>query len=475
MIFSHLPDDLFNIFAGQAKHIYSNVLLDLFDHYFSDETLITLPEKDEIVSRVSVFLKNIPDLNNTLDETHDDRKSSVKIIDAPLRVYYRLRDCGWFVESRDGYRIIVDMPSEVVILLSALNQIKEGVSRNYNGTVLSILSSLSYAHDAPMERGAALAEAARQTKELVHHLRAMLSSLRKMEDEVIRKPDPANIFRHFFEDFFDDFILGQYKVLITKNNPWRYRSDIIAKTEEILASDITLSDLTKTFMETDTHTSEDAARRHVLNCLQNIRSAFEGIDPLRDAIDQFKYRVERRVVNTVRYMEKLNQADLYRLVTTIKSLSTCGDELDQIVSPLKVNLLRYQLPLSQFSLAKPRKKIERRKTGKRIKSPIDPSLKRYNEAKIAFKERLAPSPAKIEIYIRSQLEANQGSITADKLSIETLDDFVIFDALRRLKTKTTILKDREIKVVPIDENSVKSEWVECTNFEIVISEETDVK
>lgn len=475
MIFNHLPDDLFNLFAGKAKHIYSNVLLDLFDHYFSDETVITLPEKDEIVSRVSVFLKNFPDLDDALDETQDDLQSSVKVSDAPLRVYYRLRECGWLVESREGYRIIVDMPSEVVILLSALHQIREGTARNYNGTVLSILSSLSYAHDAPMERGAALAEAARQTRELVHHLRAMLSSLRRMEDDVIRKPDPANIFRHFFEDFFDDFILGQYKVLITKNNPWRYRSDIIAKTEEILASDITLSDLTKTFMETDNHASEEAARRHVLNCLQNIRSAFEGIDPLRDAIDQFKYRVERRVVNTVRYMEKLNREDLNRLVTTIKSLSICDDELDQATSPLKINLLRYQLPLSQLSLAKPRKKIERKKTGKRTRSPVDPALKRYKEAKIAFKERLAPSPVKIDNYIRSQLKANQGSITADKLSIETLDDFVVFDALRRSKSKTIIMKNREIKVVPIHGSSAQSEWVECTNFEIVVSEETDVK
>ena len=469
MIFTHLPDDVFNLLSGSAKYLYAEVLLDLFDHFYGDDASIHPPERSELIDRIAIVAKK-----PVHKDVHDpDGNEQVGMSGHPTQIYYRLRDCGWLDEIRDGYRIIVDMPPEIILLLSALEKIKAGAARNYTGTVASILASVERAYNYPNDHGAALAEAARQTKELIHHLRAMTASLRRLEERVVRQPDPASVFKKFFEEFVGDFIVDQYKSLLTRNNPWRYRTDIVSLSETILEDSHKVSVLSDVYLQTEALTSVDDARQRVLNDLQAIRSAFDGIDSLRSTIDQFKGRVERRAVNTIRYMDRIDREDINRLTTAIRKLASLKLNSEDF-APLKMDLMEGHKPLGGAFLYTPRRKIVRRKPEPRTVSLPDPALRLRKEAKLAFQRRMRPGSEQIAAYLAELEFDSDGKVESDDLRINSLDDFVVFDALRRMAGRNNNGGTQGAAVTHTPDQRVDNPWISCPAFQIhTIKPETE--
>jgi hypothetical protein len=463
MIFTHLPDDVFSLLSGKAKYLYAEVLLDLFDHFYADEAAITPPERADLIHRISIFADRHQEVVvDSAEDVGGENGTELRMAEYPNQIYYRLRECGWLDEIRDGYRVIVDMPPEILLLLAALQRIRSGAGRNYTGAVTSILASVDDALKYPRDRGAALAEAARQTKDLIHHLRAMTASLRRLEERVVRQPDPATVFRRFFEDFVGDFIVDQYKTLLTHNNPWRHRSDIIRCTEELLEDGEKIEILSDVFQKTENLPSTEDGRKRVFACLQSIRAAFDGIDPLRETIDQFKSKVERRVVNTVRYMERIDREDVNRLVAGISKISSMEKD-DHAPAPMAIDLIPDFKPIGDAFLAKPRKKIVRKKPGTRTRAVVDPAIRLRKEAKLAFQRSLRPTPEKVQAFLSRETDKS-GRTNGHAMSIRDLDDFIAFDALRRLSSRPELAEALGIKVVPQDGALIEGDWIKCAGF-----------
>lgn len=432
-LFRRLPDDLFRPLSGPNRHVYVDILSRLHKLFFSDSAASIFPSDKTVRTEIEETLISLSlrewkheEDDETLPEIPDNAAGHA------WRAYRRLVRCGWLEEEQEGYATRVVIPSDVGRLLSALLEISSQRTRLYGGIVQSIYNSIRQVKEQPEEQAAAfaLAEAARQAHEFFLHLRSLEYGLRDLAKSLKDIHDPKKLLGSFFTDFVEEFLVADYKTLHTQENPFRFRTEIIRIVRELRFSTIAKETLPTAYLRLQIVKSLGDALGRVDQDFQVLQQVFEEADNHLARIDTYRSSLERRVAESIRYLDKTQPGTAARLARLTSRLAGVDESMLCMLPPL--HRMARILPLSPKS---PRSPIS-------TKQPPDPQRLRIRAPNPAHAERLKAireyqkrrqvDPKRIEEYLERSL-TNHNEISARDLSIKTVDDFIAFAHLRQLK------------------------------------------
>jgi hypothetical protein len=159
LMFGSLPAEVFRPLAGASRLFYADLLEFLDAEVFGATGEIM--SKKSVIAAIREFIDR-QSREITID-SEDIGLSSAELQDQDPRCFFayrRLLQTGWLLESRDRYRVIVDLDPNACVLLQALLDIKSGRLRSYGGAVLNVLTLLESAKVNPLARSENVREAA---------------------------------------------------------------------------------------------------------------------------------------------------------------------------------------------------------------------------------------------------------------------------------------------------------------------------
>ena len=424
MLFNKLPDDLFLPLSGQNRHIYQSVLLALADQFFDEDLIDPFIPRDQVRSCIeeSVVRQGV---RRWVPEGDDSEEMPRSAAEYASRIYRRLVDTGWLEEEQRIYRTFVLLSPSVSFLLRTLVSIANLEKRSYGGAVLNVLSSLEAAINDPVGRGITLSEAAQTAADFSAHLTDMMLGLRELKISLAQSNDAKEIVRNFFERFVEHILVSDYKTLKTKNNPFRYRRQILALLRDLQFDPLKLEQLVVHYQEQFDIAQIDAEAM-VHQHINRIIRIFESVDQRLATIDDFRYRLEKRVADTVRYMDKTTPGMSARLSRAITNLKGVADKDVPLVDSL--DGIRFMAPGSVRSPVKRRTIAEPKVIHK---AEIDPQVLQLRELFKEYKARREVTPQKIGDFIELQLRGRD-SMKASEFEINTIEDYICFSYVRHM-------------------------------------------
>ncbi|MFP8967167.1 Wadjet anti-phage system protein JetA family protein [Pokkaliibacter sp. CJK22405] len=424
MLFNHLPDELFAPLSGSNKAIYQTVLLELADVFFDEDSVDPFIPRDLVRSSIEEAIVR-HGFRHWVPEQEGEGDSVRSVPETAGRIYRRLIQTGWLEEETKLYRTFVLMAPAVSFTLRALVSVARQAKRSYGGTILNVLSSVEFAINDPEHRGLALQEAAATAAQFSAHLTDMLLGLRELRRSIAATNDPKRILKGFFEEFVERILVADYKTLKTQNNPFRFRRQILAQLRDLQFDPPKLAALARHYQEQlglSYVESQNLVHKHITRVIR----IFDSVDERLSIIDDFRFRLEKRVADTVRYMDKTTpglSAYLQRLITavsehdeeTIPAIGTLNQPA--FISPRSVRVPPRRRPV-------PPPRVIRQQA-------IDPEVLALRERFKSFKARREVSAEKVGAYLETQL-ASKARIDAKDFAIDSIEDYVCFSYVRHM-------------------------------------------
>jgi hypothetical protein len=417
---------LFLPLSGKNRHIYQAVMLALADLFFDEDLIDPFIPKDLVRSAIEDAVVRLG--VRRWEPEEDDGEGSEpprSAAEYASRIYRRLVQTGWLEEEQRIYRTFVLLSPSISFLLRSLVSIANLEKRSYGGAVLNVLSSLEAAINDPAGRGITLAEAAQTASDFSAHLTDMLLGLRELKISLAETNNAQEIVRRFFDRFVEHILVSDYKTLKTKNNPFRFRRQILALLRELQFDSLRLEKLTVHY-QMQFEVSHDDAEARVHQHINRIIRIFDSVDKRLATIDDFRYRLEKRVADTVRYMDKTTPGMAARLSRVISEIARRPDAQIPLVDTLESTGF-----LSPASVRSPmRRRIEAQP---RVihQVEIDPQVLELRRLFKEYKERREVTPARIDAYLESNLGPRQ-SLEAGGFRIESIEDYICFSYVRHL-------------------------------------------
>lgn len=468
MLFNRLPDEIFKPLAGPNKHLFEEVLLSLF-RYFSDEDLAyeaAFPRRGMVKEVIEELLARKGRLLHIIQE--DD------YVGEPLKdtpglaadyMYRRLVQTGWLEEENDGYNVNVLMPPHSSLLLEALEGVAHAEKKNYGSTIASINVQLEAIANHPETHGHAFIEVVRAAKDFTRHLQNIFSGLRGFQELITRQHSPKLALSTFFDDFVETLLISDYKSLQAENNPFRHRANILNLLLYIEHSVDAMSTLAKVYQE-DKNISVSQARDKVLSDLHFITRVFRSVDRRLDAIDLYRMRLESRVAEMVRYMDR-NVPDMTN--RGVKLLNALGQmsqeqpegELEGLPQPsrwLSLGLIGHR------SIRRPHKRRQPLYSELTEEQELSPEIRERTRLGKIYLQRRAMTPAKVGAFILQQMGDNT-TMSAKDFKIETIEDLVAFSFVPFLnKMKGKPLANMPALNIRRTGERFESHLLECSDF-----------
>lgn len=464
MLFNKLPDNLFMPLSGQNKQVYQAVLISLADLFFDEDLVDPFVPKDLVRSTIEGAVIRLgvrrwePEEDDSEEEQQELPRSTAEYTS---RIYRRLVATGWLEEEQRIYRTYVLLSPANSFLLRTLVAIANLEKRSYGGAVLNVLSSLEAAINDPQGRGITLSEAAQTAADFSAHLTDMMLGLRELKINLSQTNNPQEIVRNFFDRFVEHILVSDYKTLKTKNNPFRFRQQILSHLRELQFDTLKLQQLVQHYQqqfEVDIHDAEARVHQHI----NRIIRIFESVDQRLAIIDDFRYRLEKRVSDTVRYMDKTTPGMASRLSRVISEIARKdGREIPRIKTLETVGFLApgsVRSPVKRKTPAEPRV-ITRQE--------IDPKVLQLRQLFKEYKERREVKVDRIEAYLERHL-LDKDQVMAAEFEIDSIEDYICFSYIRHLKSLGKKAKKTSDRYqIAFEENYVNvADMVECRNFSI---------
>lgn len=460
MLFNKLPDTIFLPLSGQNRQIYQVVLLELADLFFDEDLIDPFIPRDLVRSTIENAVVRIG-VRRWEAEGDDDTEPPRSSADYTNRIYRRLVECGWLEEEQRIYRQYVLLTPSVSYMLRALVSIARLEKRSYGGAVLNVLSSLEAAVNDPVGRGITLSEAAQTAAEFSAHLTDMLLGLREMKISLSESKNPQEIVRGFFDRFVEQILVSDYKTLKTRNNPFRYRRQIIAMLRDLQFDLLRIEQLSQHYQlqyELDYDSAEAMVHQHI----NRIIRIFESVDQRLAAIDDFRYQLEKRVADTVRYMDKTTPGMAARLSRLIAELGQ--KKGTRIPLPKTLDEVAF---ISPASIRSPMRKRVEAKPRVITRIEIDPKVLELRRLFKEYKERREVKIDRIENYLARHFGDRQ-TLKATEFTIESVEDYICFSYIRHLQSLGKKAKQvaSQYRIEFDDTYICVDDVVECRGFEI---------
>lgn len=462
MLFNKLPEDIFLPLSGQNRQVYQSVLLELADLFFDEDLIDPFIPRDLVRSTIENVVVRLGvrrwEVEPGEEAGSDLPRSSAEYTN---RIYRRLVQTGWLEEEQKVYRTYVLLSPSVSYLLRSLVSIARLEKRSYGGAVLNVLSSLESAVSDPQGRGITLSEAAQTAADFSAHLTDMMLGLRELKISLSASNNPQEIVRSFFDRFVEQILVSDYKTLKTRNNPFRFRRQILAMLRDLQFDPLRLQQLSEHY-QLQLDLSYDVAEAQVHQHINRIIRIFESVDQRLAAIDDFRYQLEKRVADTVRYMDKTTPGMAARLSRLIAAASNLPEAviprvatLDEVgfISPASV-----RAPVRRRVEAQPRIITQQE---------IDPSVLEMRRLFKEWKERREVNVDRIETYLESQF-AGRDQLRAMDFRIDTVEDYICFSYVRHFNSLGKKAQRMQKRYrIQFEENYVNvSGMVECRGFVI---------
>ncbi len=461
MLFNKLPDDIFLPLSGQNRQVYQSVLLELADLFFDEDLIDPFIPRDLVRSTIESAVVRLGVRRWEAEEGDDGQELPRSAADYTNRIYRRLVQTGWLEEEQKVYRTYLLLSPAVSHLLRSLVSIARLEKRSYGGAVLNVLSSLESAVNDPEGRGITLSEAAQTAADFSAHLTDMMLGLRELKINLTASNNPQEIVRGFFERFVEQILVSDYKTLKTRNNPFRFRRQILSMLRDLQFDPLRLQQLTEHYQQ-QLDLSYDVAEALVHQHINRIIRIFESVDQRLAAIDDFRYQLEKRVADTVRYMDKTTPGMAARLSRVISGLAKveehCIPRLDTLEEVGFISASSVRSPVRRRVEAKPRVIVQQE---------IDPRALHMRQLFKEWKERREVNVDRIETYLESQL-AGRDHMQATDFRIGCIEDYICFSYVRHMNSlgkKARGMRNRYR--IQFEDNYVNvSNMVECRGFTI---------
>ncbi|GFO56092.1 hypothetical protein GMSM_30990 [Geomonas sp. Red276] len=467
MLFKKLPDDIFKPLAGPNRHLYEDVLLALYPVFFDEnEAEDFFPRRDAVIAEIQETLGRIERLQWVAESTEDTEEIEQfpTVPRCADYLYHRLIRTGWLEEDQEGYNKTVVMPPIVSSLLASLISISHNEKKSYGGTVLGILVQIEAAINNPDEMGQLLIEAVDNTRKFTSHLTSIIYGLKDIQSQIIASRSPREIFASFFDDFVTNILIADYKTLQSENNPFRFRTRILQHLRVLQGKYETAVAIAKHYAERYGETDTRSLMR-VMDDIQYLVRSFELVDRRLAKIDQFRARLEDRVAETVRYLDKTTPGMRNRIAAVLEAVgaggaAACGPDGEfpspptlmnhPVLSPNSVRLVaRRRSPLSGQVLRE---------------AAVSAEVIAKSRALTLYMARRRVTPDKVVAYLERHLAAKD-QVNAQEMEIETVEDYVAFTHVKflsKLGSKGFGLATR-YEVEPTGE-PCRNRWLECAGF-----------
>lgn len=457
-LFDVLPPDLFKPLASPSRRLYADLLLHLYHRTF--ELSGEAPRRTDVVREIEDFLvrRDAGPAAGIEDAGAEGDGLGLSDGDRARAAYARLVETGWLVEHRERYVRRVDFDPEASVLVEVLAEIERGEARSYGGAVLGVLSALEGAAADPGERSENLRNALRGANDFMAHMRTVSISLRQAEDRILRQPSVREVFRHFFEDFVERHLIRDFKTLHTKDNPFRFRAAILRQANLMTMNDALVAMLGEAYAREGRAETGAAGQERVREELTGIVAVFDAADRHLDSIDATVARIERRIVNAARYMDRIDHPSQLRLADAMKALAEDGRE--EIAVPTA--FLPRLLPLGPVHIPAPRR--ERAVVAPTVirEVKIDPAALLYARAKEEYVRRTRVTAPVLATYVEKVL-GEKTQVRARDIMLDTVEDFVAFQRLRELPSifNGALAARFELVLLP---GRCSNDWISCQDF-----------
>ena len=325
-LFDRVPDRLFSPLASANRRTYGALLLDLYPLFFDQIHADVFPSREtvrhEIEERLAVMAVAWQEEQESDAEalpTPPTPAGEHEVTPAAL-AYRRLLAAGWMEEELEGYRVRVTVPPAVGTLWGSLMEVARPDRVFYGGMVLSIFNNVQKAWEEPQAQVLALRQAAREARRFIQHLNTMIYGLKGLLGDISDCDDHRRILSRFFEDFVERILVQDYKRLKTRNNPFRYRQQILQRVRELEYDQERKQALVAGYLEQTGEADAASAGRAINDDIRQLREVFERLDGHLERMDRFRARVERRVADTVRYLDRTQPGMAARFAALLRDL-----------------------------------------------------------------------------------------------------------------------------------------------------------
>lgn len=461
-LFDRIPERLFSPLSGGNRRIYAALILDLYPLFFDQIHADVFPSKESVRHEIE---ERLAAMSFAWQDEDDKLLYLDKDYSYPAIAYRRLLDAGWFEEENEGYQVRVAVPPAVGTLWSSLMEITRPDQVFYGGIVLSIFNNVQKAIDDPEEQVLALKQAAQEARRFLQHLNTMIYGLKGLLGDISEFSDHRKILSHFFDDFVERILVQDYKRLKTRNNPFRYRQQILSLIRNLEYDIDKKKRLVDGFMaQTGTEDSEKAWQA-INSDIDKLRGVFEQVDGHLERVDRYRSKVERRVADTVRYLDKSQPGMATHIAGLLMALAPYMKDISDISEPLFNLPLIDVLPIGNQSLRDaPRTRIP--PDPRPLKSQFkDPAVQARQKALRAYLDKRRIDPRRLASYLEQQMR-DKSSITGKELSINGVEDFIAFTHVRHIEYlpgAQAVCRQFSIKH---REGWIDNDWVRCPDFSV---------
>lgn len=480
-LFGHLDDSAFLVFSRGNRYLYAEAILLVYRQFFSGSRVI-VPLRDDVVETLTRLLRQRPELWQDQEEyeTPADkkgRKLSPQPADEVARkayhVYTRLSRCGWIEEEPHGFNAVVEMPPAAMALADQFDAIERGLPQLFGGVVVDVKATLDAIQLNPSASALGLPEAAANAVRFTRRLRAILSSLRAVQRTIMASPDLKTRLDTFFEDFIGRILVADYKATFSyAQHPLRFRAEVARMARSFTAQASLVEDVAQAYMKNGVSPDHDAARREVFIQLNTIAEIFEAMPAFVSQIEDFRVRLERRLRNTIRYMDRTDDTITAKMAAAMCRLDALRTRAERHELALEVDSLftvrpRLFAPGGLAEPRAPRAPIQPRAVQVSEPDPVEDFREYLSDL---FEGKLEPDEATIAAYLDKHVAP--GRQTEGKwLKPTDLAEFAALDSIvdRLSEPGGDVIAGRY--TVALAEGQHASEWLEAPNFTITPAEE----
>ncbi len=282
----------------------------------------------------------------------------------------------------------------------------------------------------------------------------------------MQSPDLNERLRTFFDDFIERMLVRDLRVIHSTNHPMRFRREIIDRSQSLLHDDGVRIPVTEEYVKNQIAADHDHAMRLYVEHLTSIHLVFGEVDNYFHEITASRRKLESRLRNTVRYMERSDASVLPTLARAIVALDSLSNGTnDTGLTPAGVPAMLFDAvgPYAPHLLASPqtrRAPIDPEPVRRRQR---DPAISLYRKLVHDFNALFNVPPSVVKRFLERNVPPF-GEKEAKHIQIGSLEDFIAFDQARRYLIAgipPEIGKDFELLRT---DGEHACDWIRCPNF-----------
>jgi hypothetical protein len=416
-----IPHTLFRMLSSPAHVRNVAVLESIFGQFFDDFAFA--PKKAEVLQVIRQVLDN-PDFRTITDENEVSPTPET----AEYIVYGRLRDDGWIMEVANRKAAEVYMPREAHALLSSLITLKEELKVDISAEASLIDSGIIAAYQDPAGKVMNIASARRQTVQLRRSIDGVLTSLHRIEEDLMQSDGLADLLAKFMERFVEKILLENYRALkASAYNPMRFQRSIQTNTERFINDEGQIARAAVALADQGLVADVTTAEAQIIQDLTRIRDVFANLGEKLDVIDRFSHRLERRIATTVRYQETARNVREERLRDAIRlTFAQWSAGNSECVSPL----VEIPVPYSTATLALPKKAREPVEPQTREPKTVDPADVKREQMIDAYVAAMDVTPHAVAERMRMLAPDDGSFFDLDEFEPQSARDIAILYEMR---------------------------------------------